>query len=145
MARYSSGILTAAGSATLPIFSVYAIASRRGILREIGIFNTTATAVALNLQRLTTTGTKPAALTEGLWNNDGPPGGMTFHGTHTVAPTLGDDLGFRVVLGAAIGSGVIWTFGDEGIVIPAGTANGVGVIVENGTGQACQGYAVWGE
>jgi hypothetical protein len=39
---------------------------------------------------------------------------------------------------------VIWTFGD-GIRIPVGAANGVGVVVENGTGQACQIYAVWDE
>ena len=145
MARFSSGILTTAGSTTLPIFSVYAIANIRGVLREIGVFNTTATAVALALQRLTSTGTKPAAETEAKWNDDSPAGNMTFHGTHTANPTLGEDLGFRVVLGAAIGSGVIWTFGDEGIIIPPGTANGVGVIVENGTGQPCQGYAIWGE
>jgi hypothetical protein len=48
-------------------------------------------------------------------------------------------------LGAAIGAGVIWTFGDAGIRIPVGAANGVGVVVENGTGQACQIYAVWDE
>jgi hypothetical protein len=48
-------------------------------------------------------------------------------------------------LGAAIGAGVIWTFGDQGIRIPTGTANGVGVVVENGTGQACQVYMVWDE
>jgi len=65
--------------------------------------------------------------------------------THTVAPTLGDDLGYRASIGAAIGAGVIWTFGDSGLRIPVGTANGIGVIAENGTGQAAQIYLVFDE
>jgi hypothetical protein len=145
MARYSSGVLTGAGSTTLPICSLYAAATVAGTLREVGVFNTTATAVALNLQRLTTTGTQGAGQTEALHDDNAVASSCTFHTTHTVLPTLGDDLGYRAVLGASIGSGVIWTFGDTGIRIPEGTANGIGLIVENGTGQICQAYFVWDE
>ena len=63
---------------------------------------------------------------------------------------LGDDLGYRAVLGAAVGSGVIWTFGDDGILIGEPDAveavtNGIGVILETGTGQICQVYMSWDE
>lgn len=145
MARYSAGGLTSAGSTTLPIISLYSAAAVGGKIREIGLTNTTATAVALKLVRLTTAGTQGANLVEGKHDPDSAAASSTAVGTHTVAPTLGDDLGYRATLGAAIGAGVIWTFGDAGLRIPVGTANGIGVIVENGTGQACQAYITWDE
>lgn len=144
MARHSSGVLTAAGSATLPIISLYAVAANGGKLVEVGVFNTTATAVALSLIRLTTAGTQGSGLTE---SNHDPavPALMTAFTTHSGAPTLGDDLGYRGVLGAAVGSGIIWTMSGGGIIIPVGTGNGIGLIIENGTGQICQAYMVWDE
>ena len=143
MARHSAGILTSAGSATLPILSLYSAAANGGKLLEVGVFNTTATAVALNLQRVTTAGTQGAAVTEATHDPAVPPL-MTVFTTHTGAPTLGDDLGYRGVLGAAVGAGIIWTM-PKGIIIPVGTANGIALIVENGTGQVCQAWMVWEE
>jgi hypothetical protein len=40
---------------------------------------------------------------------------------------------------------VIWTFGDSGIRIVLGTANGLGVSCPTGTGQLCDLYFVWDE
>lgn len=145
MARYNAGVKTGAGSTTLPIISLYAAAAVGGKVREIGVFNTTATAVDLKLARLTTTGTQGAGLTAAKHDPDSVAASCGAFTTHTVAPTLGNDLGYRASLGAAIGSGVIWTFGDTGLRITVGTANGIGVIPENGTGQACQAYIVWDE
>ena len=145
MARYSAGVRTAAGSTVLPSFSIYAAAGVGGTIREIGIFNTTATAVALALRRLTTAGTQGAGQTEAAHNNDFVAASCTVVTTHTVAPDLGDDFGYRAPLGAAVGSGVIWTFGGPGLVIPPGTANGIGVIVASGTGQVLDGWVVWDE
>ena len=151
MPRFSAGDLTTAGSTTNPIISIYSGASSTGTLREVGIFNTTATAVALMLTRLTTVGTVGADLAEARHNPKKGAANCTVVGTHTsTGPTLGDDLGYRCVLGAAIGASVIWTFGDDGLVVAAEDAaeavgNGIGVIVENGTGQACQAYIVWDE
>ena len=119
--------------------------SNPGKIREIGVFNTTATAVAIQLVRLTATGTQGAGQVESKHDPDSAAASSTFHLTHSVNPTLGDDLGYRASLGAAIGSGVIWTFGDAGLRVPVGVANGIGVLVENGTGQACQVYFVWDE
>lgn len=145
MARYSAGVLTGAGSTTLPIISLYSGASVGPKIREIGVFNTTSTAVALNLVRLTSAGTQGASQTEAKHDPDSAAASCDCRATHTGAPTLGDDLGYRASLGAAVGSGVIWTFGDTGLRVATGAANGIGVIVENGTGQACQAYIVWDE
>ncbi len=146
MARYSAGVLTGAGSPTLPLISLYAAAAVGGKIREIGVFNTTTTAVAIRLVRLTTAGTSSAISTIGKHDPDSVGASCSPRQTHSsTGPTVGDDCGYRASLGAAIGAGVIWTFGDTGLRIPVGTANGIGVIVENGTGQACQAYIVWEE
>lgn len=146
MPRFSAGCKTSAGSTTLPLISLYAIAASSGTLREVGCFNTTTTAVDIKLVRLTSAGTPGAALTEAEHDPSGVAASCTAANTHSsTPPSLGDDLGYRASLGAAIGAGVIWTFGDAGIRITVGTANGVGVIIENGTGQALQAYIVWDE
>ena len=145
MPRYSSGALTTAGSTTLPIIALAASSTVGAKVREIGVTNTTATAVALKLVRLTTAGTPGTALVETAHAVNAPAASCTAANTYSsTGPTL-VDLGYRASLGAAIGSGVIWTFGDSGLEIDAGTANGIGVVVENGTGQACQAYIVWDE
>ncbi len=144
MARFSVGGRTGAGSATLPIISLYAAAAVGGAIREIGVFNTTAVAVALKLSRLDTAGTKPAALTDGEYDQDGPVASCTVHLTHTVGPTIDEEFR-RVTLGAAIGSGIIWTFGDKGLIVPVGVANGIGLVVAVGTGQVCDAYIDWEE
>jgi len=146
MPRFSAGVKTSAGSTTLPLISLYASASVGGKIREIGLFNTTATAVDVKLTRLTTAGTQGTGLTEAEHDPDGAGASCTAFTTHSsTPPTAGDDLGYRASLGAAIGAGVIWTFGDTGLRIPVGTANGIGVLIENGTGQALQAYIAWDE
>lgn len=146
MSRYSAGGLTTAGSTTLPLASLYGSASGRPFITEMGFFNTTSTSCALKLVRLTTAGTRPTAWTSSpLTAEDTAPAVGVAYGTHTVAPTLGADLGYRAVLGAAVGSGVVWTFPDRVLTIPATANAGIGLIVENGTGQAIQWYCAWGE
>lgn len=146
MPRYSAGVKTGAGSTTLPIISLYGVANIGAKIREIGVFNTTAIAVDIKLVRITTAGTQGSGLTEAKHDPNTPAASCTAFTTHSsTGPTLGDDLGYRASLGAAVGAGVIWTFGDTGLIVPTGTGNGIGVIVENGTGQACQAYIVWDE
>lgn len=146
MARYSVGARAAgAGSATLPIGSLYAAAAVNMRLREIGIFNTTTTAVAVALCRLSTTGTQGSALTEFALDSSSVASSCQGFNTHTVAPTL-VDAGYRASLGAAIGSGIVWTFAnDTGINSNVGTGNGVGIYIPTGTGQVCDFYIVWDE
>lgn len=146
MARYSVGARAAgAGSSTLPVGSIYSVANVNPRLREVGISNTTATAVVVGLCRLSTTGTQGSALTEASLDSTGVAASVTGFNTHTVAPTI-VDLGYRFTLGAAIGAGVIWTFGgDVGITAPVGTANGLGIYIPTGTGQVVDWYMIWDE
>lgn len=146
MARYSTGGLsTTAGSTTLPLFSLYAIATASFKMREIGIYNTTATAAAYALKLLTTAATQGTGLTETKQDDNSIAANCTGFNAHTAGTPIGSDLGYRAQLGAAVGSAMVWTFGDVGLRVPLTTANGIGCAVENGTGQIVQFYMVWDE
>jgi hypothetical protein len=145
MARYTAGGLTGAGSTTLPISSLYSTAAMRIRVREIYVFNTATTAVALRLVRLSTTGTRGAAFATGSLYAEDPTAALgVAYNTHTGGPTM-TDLGFRTVLGAAAGSGMIWSFEDYVMTIGATANAGIGIVVDNGTGQACQVSWSWTE
>lgn len=145
MPRHMTGARSAgAGSASLPVGSLYGVATSGLRLVEVGAFNTTNTSCTIGLCRMSTAGTPGAGLTEADYNPGLAPALATGFNTHTVAPTL-TDAGYRAKLGAADGSGIVWTFGDGGIVVPAGTANGIGIYVPIGTGQVLDFYFVWDE
>jgi hypothetical protein len=110
---------------------------------EVGVFNTTITAVAVGLAVCTATGTQAGGLTEYVQDNPAVPAptetAFTQMSTNaTVAATIR-----QASLGAAIGSGVIWTFGDRGLFIPEGTGNGVIINCPTGTGQHLDFHLVW--
>jgi hypothetical protein len=147
--RYTGGLLTSAGSTTLPLATLVGAATTRPRVLEIGMFNTTSTAVALRLCRLDgtsagTPGTAAAAYLRHVPEDVAPVSAV--RGTYTsTAPTVLSDAGYRCQLGAAVGSGCIWTFGDSGICVPAVANAALAILVENGTGQACQIYYTWDE
>lgn len=146
MARYSAACRTSAGSTTLPIISLYNSASVNGQIVEIGAFNTTTTAVALKVVRLSTTGTQGSALTEVTWDTVGATSNCQAFNTHSANPTITAGDIVQATLGAAAGSGVIWTFGSRGLSTGlAGTGNGVGIVVATGSGQVCDCWIVWDE
>jgi hypothetical protein len=143
MARFSvSGRTTIVGTSALPNVSLYATAAVRPRVVEIGLFNTSSTACVVALVRLTTAGTQGTGLTEVAEDSPDHTALATAFAGHTVGPTIGGELR-RASLGAAIGSGVIWTF--SGLEIPAGTGNGVGIIVPTGTGQTLDYSIAWEE
>jgi hypothetical protein len=145
VARYSISFRTTnAPSSTLPGASLYAIASISPKIKEVGLFNTTTTACVVAISRLTTAGTQGAGLTESKAGNpEVPTASCTGFQSHTVGPTITDELR-RADLGAAIGAGVIWTWDDEdGLRIPSGTGNGIGIVCPSGTGQILDGYIDW--
>lgn len=145
MADYVAGGLTTAGSTTLPICALLGGTTVRPRITEIGVFNTTATAVALKLCRLSTAGTAGATLTSAALRPEDPASIALLKNTYSSTAPTTTDLGYRTVLGAAIGSGVVWTFGADGLVVPATANAAIGILVENGTGQACQVYYCWYE
>ena len=145
MARYSFGMRgTIAGTNVLPSMSIFATASGGFKLVEVGVYNTTTTALVIALARLTAVGTAGAAQTEGEYDNDAVPPLATVFAGHTGSATVGQVLR-QATLGAAAGAGVIWTFGNGGIVVPSGTANGLGIIIPTGTGQICDLEFTWDE
>lgn len=140
-----AGRSTVVGTSARAIASLYSIAAKGFRLREVHVFNTTSTAVAVALARLTATGTQGAGLTEAAWDStiEGTPQITGFAG-HTADATVGAIIA-QASLGAAVGAGIIWTFGDSGIVVPVGTTNGIGVICPTGTGQYLDYTYIWDE
>lgn len=139
-----AGRSTVAGTAVRALASLFAIASRTVVVREIGVFNTTSTALAVAVARFTNATGVGAGLTEAPWNTEGPATNATGFAGHTADGATGGIVR-QASLGAAVGSGVIWTFGGSGLRIPAGTANGVGIIIPTGPGQICDYYFDWEE
>jgi hypothetical protein len=137
VARFHAGYrTTGAGSATLPMASMYSLGTGDLWVVEIHVINTTVTAFECSVKRVTTAGTQGAAQTmvygEGATNATakGDP-----RDTHTVAPTLVAGELARTSIGASIGSGMVWTFGARELLIPSGTANGIALMPITGTGQ----------
>jgi hypothetical protein len=145
LARYTVSAVTTAGSTTLPIISLYGATTVRARVREVHLFNVSTTAVFLKIVRVTTTGTVGSALTEMPLVPEDPAALATAFNTHSVAPTVTTGDLWRGSLGAATGSGVILTFPDQGLVIPATANNGIAVIVSTGTGQAVDATIIWDE
>lgn len=137
MARFRAGFrTTGAGSATLPMASLYSLGTGDLWVIEIHVTNTSVTAFECSVKRLSTAGTQGTAQTmvygEGATNATakGDP-----RDTHSVAPTLVAGELARTSIGASIGSGIIWTFGSRELLIPSGVANGIGLMPITGTGQ----------
>ncbi len=147
MARFSAGArATGAGSTTLPTQALYATANGRPILREVMMANTTATACVYELVTFNTAGTPGAGLTEGKWaDQSGAPDSVAFQAFTSTAPTIDQRLGILFPLAGLIGSAIIRTMPGDGIRVPTGTANGIGLIVHTGTGQLCDIDWTWEE
>ncbi len=146
MPRYSASARTAALPTSLRGPSLYTIASLcQPKIREVGVFNTTSTAVAVALARLTARGTPGAAINAAKHDQAGPAADATPYQTHTADATAGDEI-VRTTLGAAVGSGMVWTFGDTGLIIPAGANTaGIGIILPTGVAQHLDFYFIWDE
>lgn len=139
-----SGRSTIAPTAARPGVSLYAVAARRPKIKEVHVFNTTTTAFIAGLIRLTNATGVGAGLTEVAEDDTDATIQSTGFAGHTSDPGLGTEVR-RAAIGAAVGAGVIWTFSDQGLHVPAGTANGVGIYCPTGTGQVFDYVVVWDE
>lgn len=146
MARFSHASRgTVVGTSARAMLSIFATADVRPVIREIGVFNTTTSAVCVAVQRFTAATNVGSGLTEAPEDDLSPRVAVaTVFAGHTGDGTTGNEMR-RATLGAAAGAGVIWTFGGQGLVIPDSTADGVGITVPTGTGQICDIYLVWDE
>jgi hypothetical protein len=148
MARFSAGLKTTAGTTTLPSISLFSGALTDAKLVEVGVFNTSSTAFDIRLARISSgPGTVGGALTKNPVDNPSGVSAALAFGSHTAGAVTLTDAGYRASIGAAVGAGVIWTFGGDGLEVNAvaGTVNGICVVTENGAGQAAQAYFVWDE
>jgi hypothetical protein len=146
MARHSvAGTATVIGTNVRAMASLFAIAGVGGRVREVGVFNNTTTATIVQLARFTNATGVGAGLTEAEWDENSPVPNCTGFAGHTADGAVGG-IFRQAPVGAAIGAGVIWTFGDTGLVLQPGTTNGIGLITPTGsTGQICSYYIDWDE
>lgn len=123
---------------------LYATTGVRPQIRCIEVFNTTVTAVAVAVVRATATGTQGTALTEVALSDDSHTVIATGFNTHTANATVGSPIR-QASLGAAIGSGVIWTWGPGEFIIDNLTTAGVVIILPTGTAQHLDFTIEWDE
>jgi len=123
--------------------SLFGIATFGIKLREVGITNTTSTAFAAALCRFTNATGVGTGLTEVDYDPDNPAQATGFAG-HTADGAVGGSMR-QASIGAAVGAGIVWTFGDSGLLIPKGTANGIGIICPTGAGQVYDYWMDWDE
>jgi hypothetical protein len=123
--------------------TLYSTASVGPKIREIAMFNSTATACVYELVTFSTAGTQGASIgTPGTWDpGQGAAACALKHASSSTAPTVAARLGILFPLAAAVGSGVIRQFNDLAIAI--GTGNGLGLLVHTGTGQLCDIDITW--
>lgn len=146
MARFSiSGVATVVGTNVRAIASLYAPATGKGIIREIYVANTTAVACIMGVQRFSAATNVGTGLTEAEYDTTGNVPLCTGFAGHTGDGTTSGGVIDTAQLGAAVGSGWVWTYGGDGLIVPEGTANGVGIVCVSGTGQICTYKFVWDE
>ena len=145
MARFAvAGRSTVAGTAARAIASVFATTGVRPKIIEVGAFNTTGTAVAVAVCRFTNATGVGAGLTEICLDDVVQTAVSTGFAGHTADGAVTASVR-QATLGAAAGSGIIWTFGGRGLQIDALTSAGVGIICPVGTGQILDYYIEWEE
>lgn len=146
MSKFVAGLTTSAGSTTLPICALVGGTGARIRITEVGVFNTTATAVNLVLCRLSTAGTPGTAATSRLTDQgDGAAAVGALRNTYTgTAPTT-TELGIGFPLAAGAGNGIILPFPDDVLTIDKIASSAIGLLVESGTGQACRVWFRWNE
>ena len=112
-------------------------------IREIGVFNTTATAVCVGVAVCTATGTQAGGLTEYTEDDASAPApSETAFTSQSSASTVAAQLR-QATLGAAVGSGMVWTWGEKDLEIAEGTGNGVIINCPTGTAQHLDFWIKW--
>jgi hypothetical protein len=144
MARCAVATRTSAVPTALRGPSLYATTAVRPQIRSIEVWNTTTTAAAVAIVRATATGTQGAGLTEVCLSDDSRTVIATGFNTHTADATVSAAIR-QASLGAAIGSGVIWTWGPGEFIVDNLTTAGVVIICPTGTGQHLDFAFEWDE
>ena len=146
MSKYAARLTTTGGTTTLPAYALVGSASGFIRIAEIGVFNTTTTSISLIMCRLSTAGTPGTSATSRLTQGADTAAavGVLKNTYSSTAPTT-TDLGVSVVIAGAVGSGVVLTYPDYDLTIPAVANAGIGFLTESGTAPALSVYVRWYE
>jgi hypothetical protein len=118
-------------------------AGGRFVVQEVGVFNTTTSAVAVGVAVCSAQGTGAGGLTEYCEDDPSAPAADETAFTSQSADSTVVAQVRQASLGAAIGSGVIWTFPERGLFINEGTGNGIIINCPTGTAQFLDFYFTW--
>jgi hypothetical protein len=150
MALYSAAFFGAAGTATLPIAGLRSgTAANNPIIREIKLFTQAANSAIIRIVRITTAGTGTAITENNMTPTTTAPTATAVHTYSSTAPTIqAGDIDVAMI-GAAIGSGFVYTYYGEGkglwIAPGASDANGVALIEQTDTANTYAGTFIWEE
>ena len=144
MARFAAATRTSAVPTTVRGPSLYATTAVHPRILEIGRWNTTAVACTVGIAIASAAGTQGAGLTEVCLSDPSHVAIATAFNTHTADATVGGAVR-QASLGAAIGSGVIWSWAEGQFVLDNATTSGVVIICPSGTGQHLDFYIEWAE
>lgn len=139
-----AGKASGVGTTARPVVSVYAPAGNGFAIREIAVWNTEATACEYKIVRLTNATGQGTGLTEVEYATDLRDPTVTAFDTHSADTGIGSVIRYMPI-GAAIGAGYYYTWGGKGLLVPAGTANGVGILLATGTGRILAYHIDWEE
>ena len=150
MAFYSASFQGAAGDASFPFAGLRSgTAANQPVIREIKVFTTAANAARIRIVRITTAGTSTALTVNPMGLNTTAAAATAAKDYITTAPTIstGDiDIG---AVGAAIGSGFVFTYYGEGLGLwipgAATNATGIALIEVANTANTYDGTFLWEE
>lgn len=144
MARYSLGITTPAAAAGAAYANLISAAGERLYVREIGLFLNAATASSIGLIRPATVGTATSPVAGQAVDAADAAATGTVGTAWSAAGTIGSNYLRKITLPAAIGNGIIWTFGERDLVVPVSSC----LFLWNfgaAAGSVLNGYIVWDE
>lgn len=109
------------------------------ILWEVGVASTVATESHVQLRKFTAAGAAGTAIDDVPW---GDGAASTFAASQVPSADHTPVAGFirSDYLPAAIGGGIIWTFGPKGMYIPGGTGDGFYIALGSGTDRVVSFY-----
>lgn len=117
--------------------------SGKAWVREIGVTNTTTTAVCVGVAVCTASGTQAGALTEYQTDDPSAPApSETAFTSQSTDSTVAAQIR-QASLGAAIGSGIVFTFGEKEVELSEGAGNGVIINCPTGTAQHLDFWIKW--
>lgn len=146
MARYSISVTKTTGAAAAWQLQIRQTSTARALrLKELAIFTTTAAAGTYTVERSATVG---ATFTSTAGTAEDPlasAGGGVIDTAATTAPTrAATPLPFRTVVApATVGSGALWVFNGDGLIVPA--AGGILIWQTTASAVGLSVYAAWDE